>query len=1040
MLQREKIVRIFISSTFRDMNAERDHLVSIVFPELRERVEDIGLEFYDVDLRWGVPRMNVDNEQANSWAYCKQWIQRSEPFFICLVGQRYGWIPPTGQLLDAEDSAFAGMSITEMELRFALLSGRLRRRSFVYLRKTAVPRDAPPEIYRKYVDAGVQRRLRSLKKLLLQADRPVRQYECLWNGEGFTHLEEFGRQVLGDIWSGILRDPRYVPKKIWRGVLGHAPDKDPLYYDETETLPADVSERIVEEVRPRAADPLEAEAAQAAAFGKARLHWFQGREKELRLLKQFAVSKQPGANYLCVVSAVPGQGKSALLAKLAERLSNTTDLLIVHYVGATERSADLKSLLERLMYELERSGIEWPVEEEMGTDLASLKRRLAFRLSEYEGEQRVVLLLDAINQLNDGHELDWLPHSAGANIRVVVSCVDDDSAPADSREAVVLNALKSRRPTPFRVNLGALDESSIRRIVDDYLREYCKELDREQVEAICAMEQAKSPLYLLAMLNELRTLGGDDMNLKVPGLIARMPVEYADAVELFNWVLERLEAFGIEDAEHWFGYLAASRAGMTSRELADLLARTRGQEAGLVASMIERGIRRYLMRRGPYLDFFHSQMREAVNRRYLSRDAKRYHIEIADYMQTRWPSSNAHALGDLPFHLMEARLWDQLLNMLEDQAFLTAKLETIGPESLVDDFERAFMLLTKEEAGHAPRLVKSLLRLLVNRWISGEGAIVIDSFHPLLMYKPDRVFYTGLLEMGASESLLEEFLPEGEDATPFARVFAARLANMKRRQGEFTSAGELIRLILNRDRAGLSPKERGRLEYELAYIYFQTGKLARAAEMFRRSAVHAGQDGHVVGEWIGKCLEARVNFLRGAISPAQFRTVLEEARHNFQQAESAPGGDANATRWLYNVAGHLFEAAFEEEDTEATLRCFQELQGNAWLRRFKRSMLLLPYHARMVMLEGDCKKAVSYFKEYLDNDADASSGKAESLSRDYYDLGRALARVGQTSEATEAWRSGLQFPDVLGNKLWKRRIRREMKSLRSTSTGAKKPS
>lgn len=60
----EKQVRVFVSSTFppslqlrrtgRDMHAERDHLVTVVFPELCEPVEQLGLEFFDVDLRWGV--------------------------------------------------------------------------------------------------------------------------------------------------------------------------------------------------------------------------------------------------------------------------------------------------------------------------------------------------------------------------------------------------------------------------------------------------------------------------------------------------------------------------------------------------------------------------------------------------------------------------------------------------------------------------------------------------------------------------------------------------------------------------------------------------------------------------------------------------------------------------------------------------------------------------------------------------------------------------------------------------------------------------
>ena len=82
-------VRVFISSTFRDMHAERDHLVTVVFPELRERVERLGLEFFDVDLRWGVPAKDVNGETANSWEYCRQWVDRVEPFFVCILGLLY---------------------------------------------------------------------------------------------------------------------------------------------------------------------------------------------------------------------------------------------------------------------------------------------------------------------------------------------------------------------------------------------------------------------------------------------------------------------------------------------------------------------------------------------------------------------------------------------------------------------------------------------------------------------------------------------------------------------------------------------------------------------------------------------------------------------------------------------------------------------------------------------------------------------------------------------------------------------------------------
>ncbi len=48
-------VRVFISSPFRDMQVERDVLVKQVFPELRRRCTERGVDFVEVDLRWAFP-------------------------------------------------------------------------------------------------------------------------------------------------------------------------------------------------------------------------------------------------------------------------------------------------------------------------------------------------------------------------------------------------------------------------------------------------------------------------------------------------------------------------------------------------------------------------------------------------------------------------------------------------------------------------------------------------------------------------------------------------------------------------------------------------------------------------------------------------------------------------------------------------------------------------------------------------------------------------------------------------------------------------
>jgi diadenosine tetraphosphate (Ap4A) HIT family hydrolase len=46
--------RVFVSSTFEDLKAERDALQRDVFPKLRKLCEEIGARFQAIDLRWGV--------------------------------------------------------------------------------------------------------------------------------------------------------------------------------------------------------------------------------------------------------------------------------------------------------------------------------------------------------------------------------------------------------------------------------------------------------------------------------------------------------------------------------------------------------------------------------------------------------------------------------------------------------------------------------------------------------------------------------------------------------------------------------------------------------------------------------------------------------------------------------------------------------------------------------------------------------------------------------------------------------------------------
>ena len=93
------VVRVFVSSTFRDMQVERDILVKTVFPELRARMRARGVELFEVDLRWGVTEEQA--QQGETLPILFSEVDRCRPFFIGLLGERYGWVPDAAAFTDA---------------------------------------------------------------------------------------------------------------------------------------------------------------------------------------------------------------------------------------------------------------------------------------------------------------------------------------------------------------------------------------------------------------------------------------------------------------------------------------------------------------------------------------------------------------------------------------------------------------------------------------------------------------------------------------------------------------------------------------------------------------------------------------------------------------------------------------------------------------------------------------------------------------------------------------------------------------------------
>jgi hypothetical protein len=129
-------VRLFVSSTFVDMAHERDVLIRNVFPSLHAFCAERGVRLLPMDLRWGITE--EQSRQGSTIDICLREIDRARPYFLCMLGSRYGWSQPFSEQADRDDLLDATMeraarthpwvarytdrSVTELEVRHAVLN------------------------------------------------------------------------------------------------------------------------------------------------------------------------------------------------------------------------------------------------------------------------------------------------------------------------------------------------------------------------------------------------------------------------------------------------------------------------------------------------------------------------------------------------------------------------------------------------------------------------------------------------------------------------------------------------------------------------------------------------------------------------------------------------------------------------------------------------------------------------------------------------------------------------------------------------------
>jgi WD40 repeat protein len=644
-----KTLRVFISSTFRDMQAERDHLVRFVFPRLREELLRRRIHLIDVDLRWGV------TSDQDAVSICREVIDECHPRFMGMLGGRYGWIP------DGHER-----SITEDEVHYGVLEreAEIWGNAVFYFRDgevTASIAEETPGDFREPEGSENARKLADLKQSIIDAGLPAFTYRAQWDAlqKRLTGLEAFGDHVYAHLLKNIRDDP----------------ELDDHFLSDTTTATDEFAD--------------EREAMEAFIEDRTERYVVGSRQPLLDQMTAFAAAHSE--QNILVIAGEPGSGKSSLLGKYCQLPAiQKPGLVIPHFVGASAGSTDLRRTLRRLCHELAATaGHGDPLPEDI-RELIDLFRKL---LGAAAAQQRVIVILDAINQFDaagGAHDMTWLPQELPPNVRIIAS----------SLEHPALEALR-HRSDPVRIEkLGALSHGDTLEIIQAFLQRYSKRLSPPQVAGLMNKPESHLPLYVLTALQELRTLGTYE---EITGRIQELPGEVKS---LFGWILKaRLSNDpGFRDAESrpcgaalvakFASYLGLSRRGLSQEELVGLI--DPGDPLGNVAALI-RLLRPYLMLRGQLLDFFHGQLREAVFEHYISQaHAATLHSEMAGYFVTcakgndpakEWETDSVRGFSECVFHLTKAGQYDLARSLLSNFPFLLHKLRVGLLDGVYDDYE-----------------------------------------------------------------------------------------------------------------------------------------------------------------------------------------------------------------------------------------------------------------------------------------------------------------------------------------------------------------
>lgn len=935
----ERVIRVFVSSTFRDMEAERDHLVKFIFPQLRKLCESRGVTWGEVDLRWGITE--EQSERGEIVSYCLEEIDRCRPYFIGLLGDYYGTlarrVAPDLKPQEGWPEDSLERSVTELEIIHGVLANpQMADHAFFYFRDPAYARSLPEEQRQAFTnpDPAAESKLAALKERIRQEHhdgnlkRPAR--------ENYRNPEVLGRAIRRDFT------------------------------------------RLINTLFPvhQQPDPLAREAADHEAFAESRARVYIGRQEYFDRLDAHVDSNE----LPLVVLGESGIGKSALLANwfLRYREQHPDDFALIHFIGGTPDSADPIRLLRRIMLELKRRSPN-RLPDDVPAQPEKIREEFPQWLARGAAGGRIVLILDGLNQLEDrdaAPELGWLPVVFPPNCGIILSAL-----PGRSLDA-------TRRHQWPELTVQPLTGLERKELLEKFLAQFSRRLSPARVERIAAAEQTANPLFLRAMLDELRQFGEhEQLGERIDHYLAAR-----DPEELYERILERWEqdySAGQDLVRQSLSLIWAARRGLSEAEILDLLGKDNQPLPRAMWTPFYLAAEASLAEGSSLLAFSHNYVREAVRNRILSslNNQERQHRCLAEYFDGQQELTN-RKIDELPWQWQQAEEWERLKNLLTNLTFLLAAW-------MRSEFEvKSYWASLKSSAGvnpadaYRPLLDDSNTRdgeleviahLLWGLGHPKEAAILRGRLVDRMRHRGDRVSLANVLPNYAvslrASGNLDEAVTIYEEAIELSQALGdvkllsicfGNLAVILTIKGDLHEA---LRLLTEQERLCRSLRDDAGLARSLGNrgaIFKRQGLLDEAIALYEEEENLCRQTGNPIGLAIAKSSRAEILKIRGSFEPAL--QILREAEEIDRQFGN--------TRGLAGVLGDqalILEAGGELQGALAVLRQAEELwrdlgEPGGLARNLGNQSKILSAHARFAEALTSLDQAEQIFRALSDRD------------------------------------------------------------------------